>query len=189
MKLFVCSSLSPAREGVRRELRGFTLLELFLAVLAIGLVAYIAVTEIRKFSHRARRDVFVADVRRLAAVFEKHHSQKGEWPAATNLEIRIPRGMEASLAETAWAKGPPFGGSYDWIPPLRSNPADAEADAKPVPAGMIAVTAFSPSTPLALSAADLLYLDQKLDDGNLTTGRFRTGFNGWPVYLVFAAAR
>jgi len=28
-----------------------------------------------------------------------------------------------------------------------------------------------------------------IDDANLATGRFRTGFNGWPVYLLEAAKR
>jgi hypothetical protein len=50
--------------------------------------------------------------------------------------------------------------------------------------GIIAITAFSPKAPLALTSKDLLYIDSKLDDGNLATGRFRTGFNGWPVYRV-----
>jgi type II secretory pathway pseudopilin PulG len=52
------------------------------------------------------------------------------------------------------------------------------------PDGIIAITAFSPKEPLALTSKDLLYIDSKLDDGNLATGRFRTGFNGWPVYQI-----
>ena len=50
--------------------------------------------------------------------------------------------------------------------------------------GRITLTAFSPHFPLTLTRSDLLALDRQIDDGDLTTGRFRTGFNGWPVYLV-----
>jgi len=52
--------------------------------------------------------------------------------------------------------------------------------------GAVTLTAFSPSFPLTLVESDLIYIDRKIDDGNLATGRFRTGFNGWPVYLVEA---
>jgi hypothetical protein len=64
--------------------------------------------------------------------------------------------------------------------PALSPAANAAANA----GGIIAITAFSPKAPLALTSKDLLYIDSKLDDGNLATGRFRTGFNGWPVYRV-----
>ena len=69
--------------------------------------------------------------------------------------------------ESNWAEGSPFGGSYGW-------------DGR----GGILVTAFSPGFPLALTRAELREIDRRLDDGNLGTGRFRSGFNGWPVYQV-----
>jgi hypothetical protein len=49
---------------------------------------------------------------------------------------------------------------------------------------VIALSAFSPASPHLLSEADLLALDARLDDGNLATGRFRAGFNRWPIYVV-----
>jgi len=39
---------------------------------------------------------------------------------------------------------------------------------------------------LQLTPDDLIAIDRELDDGNLATGNFRTGFNGWPVMLVRA---
>jgi type II secretory pathway pseudopilin PulG len=164
--------------------RGFTLFGFGLVLLCLGLATFIAGSELKKFRHRAHCDQFITDLRSLAVAFESYRSQKGEWPAATNPEARTPRGLEATLAGTPWLKGPPFGGSYDWIPPERTKPDDGDDAAKPPPGGMIAVTAFSPNPPLPLTPADLNYIDGKLDDGNLATGRFRTGFNGWPVYLV-----
>lgn len=150
------------------------------------LAGYIGLSELRRFQHRAQRDQFIAEVRGLAAAFEAYQTRTGESPAATNPEARIPRGMESALADTRWLAGPPFGGTYEWIPTPPPKPKDGEEAKKRAPSGMIAVTAFAPGPPLALTPADLLYLDRKLDDGNLATGRFRTGFNGWPVYLVSA---
>ena len=79
----------------------------------------------------------------------------------------MPRGMEKALGETNWAGGSPFGGNYGW-------------DSR----GLVVLTAFSPSFPLTLTRADLLEIDRRIDDGDLATGRFRTGFNGWPVYQI-----
>lgn len=181
----------PRLPRFRREREGgYIMLKLGLALLAVVLGAYIAATEVRKYRQGSQRDRFVGEVQALAAAFAKFHEQKGSWPAATHGEARIPKGMESALAGTRWLAGPPFGGNYDWIPPAAAPaPAPTEATAegvekKPDPGGMIAITAFSPAPPLPLSRADLLALDRKLDDGNLATGRFRTGFNGWPVYLV-----
>lgn len=171
-------------------------------MVAVALVGYIVTGEVRKFQHRAKRDQFVAELRGIAAIFETYRAQKGEWPAATHAESRIPRGMESALAQTAWSAGSPLGGHYEWMPPPRAvpkvkkaeiAPEDREAQPeteekevvkKPAAGGLIAVTAFSPDAPLELTEEDLRYIDGKLDDGNLATGKFRAGFNRWPVYHV-----
>lgn len=144
---------------------------------------YIAVLETGKFRHRLNRDVLVDDLRRIAAAFDSYKTQKGDWPAATSPEVRLPRGMESLLATTSWSAGTPFGGGYAWTPPAKPKPGPADAAVKVAP-GVIAITAFTPDRPLTLTRADLQYLDRKLDDGDLTTGRFQTGFNGWPIYQV-----
>ncbi|MBI5771530.1 MAG: hypothetical protein HZA93_27400 [Verrucomicrobia bacterium] len=183
--------MSPSRQALRRPARasrgtgGFTLLEFFLVLLALGLAGYIAVSETGKSQHRARLDQFIAELRTIAGVFETYRAQKGAWPPATNPDIRTPLGMESALAATRWRAGPPFGGTYEWQPPFRPAADDKDAaSSKPIRGGAIALTAFSPHPPLALTADDLRYIDARLDDGNLATGRFRTGFNGWPVYLI-----
>ena len=124
----------------------------------------------------------------IAVRMRRHRTpRRGPSRGNTRPDLRIPRGMESALAGTRWLAGPPFGGSYDWLPPTRAA-ADSNDDAKKSAAGgLIAVTAFSPAPPLSLTADDLRHIDAKLDDGNLATGRFRTGFNGWPVYLVGSA--
>jgi len=70
------------------------------------------------------------------------------------------------------------GGTYRWINTATSKPSPAGL------AGRISLQAFSPADPLQLSGADLLELDRAIDDGNLATGNFRSGFNSWPIMLV-----
>lgn len=172
----------------RRRLRGFGLLELGLALLAIGLMGYIVVGEVRKWQQRGDRARFVTELRSLAAAFSTYRTLQGDWPPATNPEARMPRGMEAALANTPWLSGPAIGGSYDWVPPARLKVENVDAAKEPVKlppaAGRIAVTAFSPDAPLTLTPEDLRSIDREIDDGNLTTGLFRAGFNGWPTYTV-----
>jgi len=189
------------------------LLAALLGMLALFLAGYIAIAEIRKFQHRVQREKFIGEIRNFAPVFEAHRTATGTWPAGTHSESRVPPGMENALAKTSWIAGPPFGGAYDWIPPQLPPPASPASPRLPDPnapaieetaaafvpppkrepgntakaplrPGMIAVTAFSPGPPLTLSEDDLRYIDRKLDDGNLATGRFRTGFNRWPIYLI-----
>ncbi|MSU50997.1 MAG: hypothetical protein EXS37_18215 [Opitutus sp.] len=202
---------TPAQAAFPGSRRGFTLLDVVLALLCLGLAAYIAISEIGKIRHRAQRDDFVTELRQLASAFESYRSQSGEWPAATGGEIVIPRGMESALAKTHWLAGLPFGGGFEWVPPpaappppppppapllIQDTPALPDAPAAPAPPAqpvreptpappaMIAITACTPRPALTLSQADLLYIDSKIDDGNLSTGRFHTGFNGWPVYEI-----
>lgn len=171
-----------------RRLRGFGLVDLGLALLAIALAGYIAVGEVRKLQQRGDRERFVTELRSLAAAFATYRTLQGDWPPATNPEARMPQGMEAALANTPWLSGPAIGGSYDWVPPARVKVENVEAAKEPVkipPApGRIAVTAFSPDAPLTLTPEDLRSIDREMDDGNLTTGLFRAGFNGWPTYTV-----
>lgn len=145
---------------------GLVLVEVLL-VLLVGLLAgtlfFIGAGRIR---HQGRLGQFGADLQSYAKIFEQARAESGRWPATA---------AEAGsrLLDGEWADGSPFGGEYGWVPP--------GAEGRP---GMITLTAFSPSLPLGLTRADLLTIDRRIDDGDLATGRFRTGFNGWPAYLV-----
>jgi type II secretory pathway pseudopilin PulG len=177
----LCRAGSAVSHFPHRQ-RGFTLIDTGLLVLCLGLAGFIAVSEIGKLRQRMKRDAFVSDLRQIAGVLEKYHAQKGEWPGATSPESRVPRGLEAELGQTRWSAGSPFGGTYQWVPPPKAA-ADA-SESKAAAPGILSVTAFSPDRPLALTRTDLREIDQKIDDGNLGTGRFQSGFNGWPVWQV-----
>ena len=148
-------------------LRGFTLVEVMLVLLILVLAGALLFTGLGRVRRQQRGERFIADLQEFSAAFQAYHGQHLAWPPSTTGEVTVPRGMEAALVETNWAGASPFGGNYGW-------------DSR----GAVVLTAFSPSFPLALTRADLLEIDRRIDDGDLATGRFRTGFNGWPVYLV-----
>ena len=161
--------MCPPRQSLltmeRHRVRGLVLLELLLSLLVLGLVVALVFTGLGRMRHGVRLGQFGAELQAYAAVFEQARADRGRWPET--VEEAGPR-----LLDGRWRDGSAFGGDYGWVPPAAGRP------------GMITLTAFAPGFPLALARADLLEVDRRIDDGNLATGRFRTGFNGWPVYLV-----
>ena len=168
----------------RRRGAGFALSEAGLVLLIFVLAAGLVLLLLGRNQQRRRCDRFVADLREFATAFQSYAPQpKAGLPASTD-DAAVPAGMEDLLKDTNWRKGSPFGGNYGWVAYDPARPPAAGSGRAPDRSGAIVLTAFAPAFPLALSQADLRYIDATLDDGNLATGRFRTGFNGWPVYLV-----
>ena len=145
-------------------------------IVLLGVLLIATLAEQRQ--QRIRRTRCATELREIASAFLDYRRQNGAWPPASNGVSGHPRGMEPYLRDTNWLAGTPVGGGYSWMVLTTGAPGGAEA------AGAIAITAFSPALPLSLSPDDLLRLDAMLDDGDPATGRFRRGFNGWPVYYV-----
>lgn len=150
----------------RHHPQGLVQVELLLFLLVLVLAVTLALTVLGRVRRQTRLERWGADLRSFAAVFEAGRAENGRWP-----ETAAAAGPR--LREAGWDAPPVFGGEHGWQPP----PAAGSP-------GRITLTAFSPHFPLDLTRSDLLALDRRIDDGDLATGRFRTGFNGWPVYLV-----
>ena len=176
----------PSRPG---RTRGFTLPELSLAALVLVLAAGLILSGMDRLRQRRNRADFVQDLRAIAAVFEDYHRQNNRWPPSSSAEIALPPALARAFAATAWAKGSPFGGDYAWIAPEPAGTLGHDLARSWGGRGVVTLTAFVPQFPLTLTRADLQRIDRLIDDANLATGRFRTGFNGWPVYLLEAAKR
>jgi len=153
-----------------------------LGLLIVVLAAMLVFDLLGHVQQHRRRSRFIADLRTFAAAFERYAQQHdGGFPASTN-DASLSADLENLLKATNWHKGSPFGGTYGWVASDQAGPpADASSRDH---GGAITLTAFAPDFPLTLSHRDLLAVDAALDDGDPATGRFRTGFNGWPVYLV-----
>lgn len=156
--------MEPEPRG--RPARGMVLVELGLFLLVVGLAFTLLSVGLGRIRHEARLEQLASDLQAFAQAFEQARAENGRWPATADE-------VASRLQGSSWGRGSPFGGAYGWVPP---GPAGRS--------GMITLTAFAPGFPLGLTRADLLALDRRIDDGDLATGRFRTGFNGWPVYLV-----
>ena len=136
-----------------------------LILLVSGLALLLLSLALGRLRHHARLERFGSELQMLAAAFESARTERGRWP-------ETPEEAGPGVMSSGWLEGPPIGGEFAWRAPT------------PGRAGMIAVTGFAPAPPIDLTPDDLRAIDRAIDDGDLQTGRFRTGFNGWPVYLV-----
>ena len=143
--------------------------ELALGFLVIGLLGWLAIEVVARVRQRHHCDAFVAELRQFEEIFRRYPPH----PAMIGAGGALPRATAEALNSTRWPAGSPLGGNYEWVPPRANAPGGS---------GSIALTAFAPEFPLRVTRAELARIDRQLDDGDLATGRFRTGFNGWPVF-------
>ena len=169
--------------------RGFALEEVACALLLVLLSLGFALSVVEQMQRRRNCVNYIEDLRVIAAAFEHEHQQRNAWPPSSSAEIELPPDLAKALAGTNWLKGSPFGGNYTWVAPDPTSASTGDPGRGWGGRGAVALTAFSPDAPLSLRRSDLLFIDRKIDDGNPAAGRFRTGFNGWPVFLVEAAKR
>ena len=186
------SSPRPCPPSVAERRRGrvtdaFTLPEVALALLVVVGGLLFVLTLAGRVRQRRNCDDYIRDVRAISAAFADYQQQHKVWPPGSSADVALPAELAATLKETSWNAGSPFGGNYGWVAPAPAGTTDHAAGPGWGARGAVTLTAFSPGFPLTLDKSDLLYIDGQIDDGDLTTGRFRTGFNGWPVYLVDAA--
>lgn len=159
------SWLVMERGPSRRRAGGLVFVELLLILTVLILTVVLVSLVLGRVRHRAQLKQWGAELQAFSTALEAARAERGRWPAT-------PQEAGSRLQDAGWAGGSPFGGEYGWIPPAAGRP------------GRITLTAFAPHYPLRLTPADLLAVDRAIDDGDLQAGRFRTGFNGWPVYLV-----
>ena len=151
---------SPRRSGKR----GFTLVEIMLVVVIIGLLALLALPLVGRARDNARAARFINDLRNAVQAFELYALQTGYYPADTGPGVK-PADMTDELRRPQWEKTTPIGGNWDWAVEQGSFYAG--------------VMVVSPT----VSASLLRAVDQRIDDGDLSAGRFQSEGSG-VVYII-----
>ncbi len=154
--------------------RAFTLTELAVVALIIGLLAAIAVPSLKRSVVAARSDAVINDLRVFSGAFLHYMQEKGDWPE-DSAPGDYPLGMEQFLRSSAWTKPSAIGGLYNWEPQTMQGGVRVRA--------AITISSVDPNL-VTSDRIQLEDIDRRFDDGNLSTGLFRLGFGLEPLYII-----
>ena len=162
-------------EVVLKKKAGFTVLELAVVGLIIGILAALAIPGFQKILRSSQNSVVANDLRVFEGAFQRFDLQNGRWPSEEVTGSGVPTDMKDSLAETSWARQTPIGGSYRW-----SEYGYHQGEL------LEAVIEISPvfGTEILASRTQIREIDDMVDDGVLSTGRFRLGYENSPLYIL-----
>ena len=133
---------------------GFTLVELMVVVAIIGLLSAIALPAFVRARENAQNARFIGDLRVARGAFAQYSIETGNYPPdwATGA---MPTGMDEYLRGMKWTEETSLGGQWDWDYLVLGTKAG--------------VSAFG----VRASKAQMLRIDQQIDDGDLATGAFQ----------------
>ena len=146
---------SAAPRSARFTTHGFTLVEIMIVVVIIGLLAALAIPAFQRVRHRSQNSTTVNGFRVFSQVFEAYAAANGAWPPNVG-PAAIPPGItSADFKIGVWQAPTPIGGLWN---------CDYNV------AGFTAGVSISNFT---CDDAQLAEIDAMIDDGDLTTGLFQ----------------
>ncbi|MGB0415732.1 MAG: type II secretion system protein [Coraliomargarita sp.] len=137
-----------------KQKQAFTLIEIMIVVLIIGLLAALAVPALKNASNNARYTRLANDFRIIAGAVDAYSQQEGSYPADSDSGV-VPPEIEDYLNPFIWEDEPVIGGLWDLE---NSGPGYACAF------GVVDYT---------MTEETLLGFDRKYDDGSLVTGVYQ----------------
>ncbi len=145
--------------------RAFTLLELAVVIVILGVIVSIAIPRVTSANENALLNAAVTDFRQLELALRMYHADHGAFPPNSQLGV-FPPELKGYYSERAFLAGPTLGGRWDWNP------------------------TFGPVTPnitMEQNPPDVdlwLRFDERYDDGNLRGGkvwRHNTRYLMWQI--------
>ena len=133
-----------------RHRRAFTLVDIMVVVVIIGLLAALALPAFQRVRQRSLATRIANDFRQFSPAFQRFALEYGDWPAATVVDGDTPSNMPAGYLPVAWGAASPMAGGYTWsgstsrIRLKNTNATDAV----------------------------MQQVDAIIDDGDLSTGKF-----------------
>ncbi len=154
---------------------GFTLIELAIVGLIIGMLGALAIPGILKTMRASQNSTVASDLRIFSGAFQRYELEHGDWPADQQGVGEVPQDMEGYLGEGGWKRRVPIGGLYNWDRYNYNGGGLSEA--------VIEISSTSNNNVVA-SREQLKEIDELIDDGVLTSGRFKLGFENSPIYIL-----
>lgn len=143
----------------RRTRRGFTLVEILIVVVILGVLAAIVVPQAANAMGDVRQTSFARQVQLFADAAVLHRSQNGFWIGDGGSGV-IPDGFEDYIDPEAWENGTPIDGLWD-------------SETRPDYDITLGIGVHFQDAATRKDADYMTAVDALFDDGDLTTGSFR----------------
>ncbi|MEM1186195.1 MAG: prepilin-type N-terminal cleavage/methylation domain-containing protein [Planctomycetota bacterium] len=148
----------PDTMSRRDQSRAFSLVELVLVVIILGVIGAIAIPRISRAGQDAASRSFAKSIRTFADAALAYEGMTGGWPGEADAGV-APSELKGMIDTTAWERETPLGGDWDSM----TNSSGVGYGIAAVYGGAIA----------SETMAQLVEVDQIIDDGNSATGAFR----------------
>ncbi len=148
-----------------KPLRGFTLVEIMIVVVIIGMLVALAIPGMKKVRENSQASAISNNFRIFAGAFQSYNLEQGVWPGSHWDQGTMPTEMDGYMNADDWVNGCPLNGYYAF-----NDPGDGTSVAI-----ILAATDMS---------ADLQRrVDEAMDDGDLSSGIIRGDNQSLDFYL------
>ncbi|MDX2148387.1 MAG: prepilin-type N-terminal cleavage/methylation domain-containing protein [Planctomycetota bacterium] len=147
----------PARAGRLAPRRAFTLVEILIVVVILGVIAAIVVPSFAQAVEQAENTAFIAELKTMGAAAERFYAQTGTFLEDASTGV-LPAGFGAYIDASRYVQPTPLGGRWD-----------TEQDSFGITSA-IGVHFNSGARP---ASGVMASIDAQFDDGDLNTGQFR----------------
>ncbi len=143
--------------------KGFSLIEVMLAVVIVGILAGIAIPAFQQVRRQANISKFVSDLRSMSGQFEGYHFANARWPANSPAG-QLPPEVDGYVSQGTFGQTNAVGGAWRWYN-----------------SGVVGLAVEYGATDREI----VLYqaIAERIDNGDLFSGRFR--LEGGPQNLVW----
>lgn len=136
---------------------GFTLMEVLIVVVILGILAAIVIPSFASATDDTRKAAFVGDLRTFEQAIHLYQNDHSAWPPDGGSGT-VPAGLEPYVKVHKWEGGTPIGGVWD------NEFNDVVA---------VGMGVHFNGTGVSRDAAFMTLIDNTVDNGDVSTGSFR----------------